>query len=125
MSATRLDSPGGRLRFARIRRGVTQTDLAWMVGVTQPQVSHWERGQTMPRPDMQDVIADALATPRLFLFGDATELRTFRHLVLVHWDEVQALAAAIHRGTIGQDDLLAAVDGQRDSLAAVVDLAVA
>ena len=125
MSATRLDSPGGRLRFARTRRGMTQTDLAWMVGVTQPQVSHWERGQTAPRPDMQDVIAYALATPRLFLFGDVTELRTFRHLVLVHWDEVTALADAIHRGTIGQDDLLAAVDGQVDPLGSIIDLEVA
>jgi transcriptional regulator with XRE-family HTH domain len=39
-----------RLKTARLAEGLSQTDLAEKVGVTQPAVSNWELGNVEPRP---------------------------------------------------------------------------
>jgi len=38
-----------RLKTARLAEGLSQTDLAVKVGVTQPAVSNWELGNVEPR----------------------------------------------------------------------------
>ena len=40
-----------RLRDARTRAGLTQTQLAGILNVTQAAVSYWEAGIARPRPD--------------------------------------------------------------------------
>jgi len=50
-----LKKIGARMRDARSRAGLTQEQLASMVGVTGSAVSQWENGQTMP--DLKPIIA--------------------------------------------------------------------
>ena len=37
------------LRRARRRMGMTQGELAWLLGVTVRSVQHWEAGRVLPR----------------------------------------------------------------------------
>lgn len=44
------------LREARERLGKTQTEVAGELGVTQPLIAKWERGEGLPRTeDVRDV----------------------------------------------------------------------
>ena len=40
--AMEQDGPGGRIRAARLKRGMTQADLAAAVGVSRSAVAQWE-----------------------------------------------------------------------------------
>jgi transcriptional regulator with XRE-family HTH domain len=42
---------GVQIRSARSRAGLTQSSLAQALGVDPSTVSHWERGQSLPRPE--------------------------------------------------------------------------
>lgn len=44
--AGRMDNMGDRIRQLRVARGMTQTELATMCGVTKSAVSQWENGHT-------------------------------------------------------------------------------
>lgn len=61
---------GKRIRFMRQGRELTQGALAAKVFVTQPAVSQWERGETLPSRATQQAIAEALNTTRAFLFAE-------------------------------------------------------
>jgi transcriptional regulator with XRE-family HTH domain len=61
---------GERLAAVREMNGMTQGALAGKVYVTQPAVSQWERGHTLPSLSMQHRIADALKVQRSFLFSE-------------------------------------------------------
>lgn len=50
----------GNIRAARIRRGLTQRELAECVGVNRSTVSAWEQGRSVPRYDHIDALALAL-----------------------------------------------------------------
>ena len=65
---------GRRVAMARELAGLTQGALASKVYVTQPAVSQWERGVTLPTLAMQHAISDALRT---------TRTRLFREIVLI------------------------------------------
>lgn len=45
---------------AREKAGISQSELAKQLDVTQGAVSQWESGQTRPRSDMLVRLADAL-----------------------------------------------------------------
>ena len=45
-----LKGIGQMIRDARIRKGMTQADLADNIGVSQGAVGQWEQGMTTPRP---------------------------------------------------------------------------
>jgi transcriptional regulator with XRE-family HTH domain len=47
--ASRPVPVGGRIRDARIAKGLTQDQLAELVGVDQGRVSRWESGKRVPR----------------------------------------------------------------------------
>lgn len=49
-----------KLRQLREKAGMSQTDLAEILGVTQVAVSKWELGQSMPRVSMLSRIAKVL-----------------------------------------------------------------
>ena len=49
-----------RLRDARTRAGLTQTQLAGILNVTQAAVSYWEAGIARPRPDTRRQIEGVL-----------------------------------------------------------------
>lgn len=61
---------GRRIRTARELLGMTQGALAAQVYVTQPAVSQWENGHTLPALPVQFALADALRTTRSRLFRE-------------------------------------------------------
>ena len=60
---------GKRIAEARHKRGLTQRDLARLVGVTAQAVSKWERGGSCPDISILDEVADALEVSVLDLLG--------------------------------------------------------
>lgn len=61
---------GQRIRTLREAFDLTQGALAARVHVTQPAVSQWENGQTLPAMPVQFAVADALRTTRSRLFRE-------------------------------------------------------
>ena len=61
---------GRRIRAGRELLGLTQATLARKSFVTQPAVSQWERGTTLPDLSRQFLLADALRTTRSRLFRE-------------------------------------------------------
>lgn len=61
---------GRRIRTLRELHDMTQGALAQRVHVTQPAVSQWENGQTLPALPVQFTVADALRTTRSRLFRE-------------------------------------------------------
>ena len=51
---------GITLKVRRIRLGLSQTELAKMVGLTQPVISQLELGFYIPGPELMQKINDAL-----------------------------------------------------------------
>ncbi len=51
------DSPGKRIRLARIAAGLRQADVAWMANVTQHAVSAAERGKYVPPAWMERILS--------------------------------------------------------------------
>ena len=60
MTGTTADSIGTRIAAVRKAKGLTQQDLAGMVGVSFQAVSKWETGQSLPDVTLLTRIADAL-----------------------------------------------------------------
>jgi transcriptional regulator with XRE-family HTH domain len=56
-----------RMFLARVRMGLTQADIAEAIGVSQPKISAWERGQVDVPEARRAQIAKLLDTPRLTL----------------------------------------------------------
>jgi transcriptional regulator with XRE-family HTH domain len=70
-------SIGDRLRHARKLNGLSQSDLAERVGVSQPAVANWESGVHDPRRVMLAKLADALGvSPSWLASGDRSALET-------------------------------------------------
>lgn len=61
---------GERLRLARETAGLTQEQLADLLGVDQVQVSKWERGNTQPRMDRLQRIGAAVGFLDWLLTGE-------------------------------------------------------
>jgi transcriptional regulator with XRE-family HTH domain len=58
---------GTRLRSLRERAGLTQTELAQAVGVSQGNVATWERNAAVPQSAMVEQLAAALGVPAVEL----------------------------------------------------------
>lgn len=52
---------GRNLKRARVARGLTQRELAEMIGTDSFQVSRWERGANRPKDDTLHALGEALA----------------------------------------------------------------
>jgi Zn-dependent peptidase ImmA (M78 family)/transcriptional regulator with XRE-family HTH domain len=59
---------GARLREARLARGLTAIALADQLGVTRSAVSHYERGEQSPRPEVMRKIEKLLDLPAQFFW---------------------------------------------------------
>lgn len=57
----RLRSTPSYARLVRQRAGLTQTELAQVLGVDRSAVSRWESGRRLPRPEVLQRYADVLA----------------------------------------------------------------
>lgn len=66
-------SIGRRILTLREMLGLTQAALAAKVYVTQPAVSQWESGTTLPSRETQFRLADTLRTSRSLLFRELAE----------------------------------------------------
>lgn len=84
-------------------RGLTQTDLAEMIGTSQPHISRIERGDEGPPLEMFRKIAEALDVPLSALFSEEMEaaelilLEAFRNVprqIQQSWLEMARVAAA-------------------------------
>lgn len=51
---------GITIKVRRIRAGLSQTELAKLVGLTQPVISNLENGLYIPGPELMQKINDAL-----------------------------------------------------------------
>lgn len=61
-----------RIRLARNRSGLDQTDLALTVGVSSKTVSRWERGAHEPKATELSALASALDVSVSWLLGGDT-----------------------------------------------------
>lgn len=66
-------SIGRRILTLREMLGLTQATLAARVYVSQPAVSQWESGATLPTRETQFRLADTLRTSRSLLFRELAE----------------------------------------------------
>jgi len=57
------------LKEIRLQRGLTQTDLAEKMKVTQSVIAMWERGATLPAASKLPELADVLGCTIDALFG--------------------------------------------------------
>ncbi|NLF99511.1 MAG: helix-turn-helix transcriptional regulator [Lentisphaerae bacterium] len=57
-----------RLKAARVLRGLTQLQLAEMVGTKEIEISRYETGRAYPAPDTKRRIAEILQKPVYELF---------------------------------------------------------
>lgn len=65
-----------RIREARLRAGLTQNELATLVGVTSVTPSRWERGINRPFPRQVRAIAEATGTSVNDLLADEAAVVT-------------------------------------------------
>lgn len=79
-SGPRPRSIGERIKAARKALGLSQTDIARRVGVSQPAIANWESGVHDPRRLMLARLADALETPLDWLAaGDRSAVESDKH----------------------------------------------
>jgi Zn-dependent peptidase ImmA (M78 family) len=69
-----MSALGDLIETARLARGLTQAQLAPMIGVTQPALHRYERGLREPEPDILIRLAHALGVTEEFL-RDAGKVR--------------------------------------------------
>jgi transcriptional regulator with XRE-family HTH domain len=65
----KTETLGDRIRKFRLAKGLTQTELGKMVGVTQRVITYYEVRGVSPPPDLLVKIADALGVSLDELFG--------------------------------------------------------
>lgn len=58
-----------RLKSTRKKHGLSQTELAERVNVSQPTIANWERGGHTPRPDALARISDVLSIDTTWLLS--------------------------------------------------------
>lgn len=71
---------GQAMLTLRTRIGVTQADLAEVVGITRKAISRWEAGDTYPKPPHLKALLTFALKHRVFLVGHEEEdIRAFWH----------------------------------------------
>jgi transcriptional regulator with XRE-family HTH domain len=71
----KTETLGDRIRRFRLAKGLTQTELGKMVGVTQRVITYYEVRGVSPPPDLLVRIADALDVSLDELFGRRAQAR--------------------------------------------------
>lgn len=86
LKVTRKKVFGQKLREARENSNLSQTELASLIdeSMTQAQLSKYERGEAMPRPDRVTKFADALGVSEAWLRGIYTDDEGEETLGLYH-----------------------------------------
>ncbi len=58
-----------RIKDIRLKRGLSQLDLASLIGVSQPTVANWENGSHIPRHNALQQIGHALSVDPMWLIS--------------------------------------------------------
>ncbi|MGJ8559688.1 MAG: helix-turn-helix domain-containing protein [Litorimonas sp.] len=84
-----------RLKTTRKKHGLSQSELAKLVEVSQPTIANWERGGHIPRPDALSRIAETLNIDTTWLLSGELPARhdpanlylamTVRHIPVYEW----------------------------------------
>lgn len=62
-----------RIKIARQKKGISQKDLADLLGLTQQAVSYYEKGSRIPDEQTLSVISDILNVPTEYLTGETDD----------------------------------------------------
>lgn len=73
-------SLGARMKELRVRRGLTQEQMAEKLGITRANYNKYERDKVVPPSTMLSVIADLLGTTADYLLGREDEVMRFDDL---------------------------------------------
>lgn len=65
-----------RIEAQRKKQSITQCELAYKMGVSQANVSQWEKGETLPRADKLPLLAKILNCTIDELFDKDNETKT-------------------------------------------------
>lgn len=71
-----------RIKYLRELHGISQADLARRVNTSQQEMSEYERGNVLPRPERIEAIAKAIGVDFGELFIDGTPAKRFSSEVL-------------------------------------------
>lgn len=88
-----------RIRAARLQRGLSQAELAVLVGVSASAVAHWERAAATPSMKIIGVLVSVLRAPPMWLLFGCEEHRAAEDAALavppaaLNHDETRLLAA--------------------------------
>ena len=63
---------GSNLKAARVKKGLTQKELAALIGAKHNSVSNWENDQNKPDPDLIEIICGVLEITPNYLFNSDT-----------------------------------------------------
>lgn len=104
-----MPTVGDIIRRARIERGLTQTELARLVGVTKGAISQWETGRGMPDKIHIPAVARTLNLPlSILLGGDSrgnvahiSDERPRRWVPLVSWTSAGKGAVGVEPYPVG------------------------
>lgn len=84
---------GARLHRLRIRKGLSQTDIATHLGVSAPSISGWEKGRARPKNARLDALADLLGVSLAELL-DEPEPEDVRELIERSRDQIARAVGA-------------------------------
>lgn len=93
---------GERLRNARKNKGLTQKQLADLIGAKHNSISDWENNKNRPDPDTIEYICGALEIPVSHLFSDTVQNKNFLESTDIDGQDVMA---AINRIMSGENKL--------------------
>ena len=62
-----------RIKIARQKKGISQKELADLLGLTQQAVSYYEKGSRIPDEQILSVISDILNVPTEYLTGETDD----------------------------------------------------
>lgn len=65
-----------KLKELRKAKGITQVQLADILGTSQKNVSHWEVGRNYPRPHVMQKLEDYFEIPKEVIFFEAFNNKT-------------------------------------------------
>ena len=100
------DSFSGRFREARLRKGLTQEELATQLGVSNGSVGNWEIEPSIPRAEVMAKISSLLEVETEFLISGKTSSR-------------KNLALADAPANYKVDDLLFEIEKLREQMTVV------
>lgn len=97
---------GERLRNARKNKGLTQKQLADLIGAKHNSISDWENNKNRPDPDTIEYICGALEIPVSHLFSDTVQNKNYLESSDINAQDVMA---SINRIMFGENKLAKSV----------------